>query len=453
MKVLGPEDQMVLQVKALLDMARAVPRPKITSSSSLVSYRTVPKTPPSAQKNGSNPPAVQRRGMAPTTARSSTASRPYDEGRNNSLRASRPYDERNGSLATSRPLDARNNNLLDTASRASAASSPFDERAQRLGEAAPESSIFRAAPSTPRRYEGSSSAARPPMMQVSVSRDEDDEDENDRNDGRGTRIYVSPHLVPESPKAVNLSEEALAHRSYESSFTQDVSSENALASSGGNAHAVQKAYSYDAEENCLLSESGVDSDFGKIHFPLSWNKAGLEASRGTGMPSRDIMVTRPYRGTPRAITENDRDVGIMASNSSDRWGSETVNFSTGNKERDDIMNRARAILDIHERNPELLENSPGRKTSRRSVNEDEEGPMPARKKPLIEQDLLEDGVAPLGGDWPRNKSLMPLTLREMLKDPMNNLHDIHDEAARKLNVRYSVQMVDSKVETILTCSI
>jgi len=300
----------------------------------------------------------------------------------------------------------------------------------------------------------------------------------------GTRIYVSPHHVPSTPSpdrndknnTSTLSQNAVFNRSLESSFEPDVSvselhaSKNDFSNYVGGGGRVSKAYTYDAEENCLISETGVESDYGKIHYPLSWNKAGLESSRGLGSPSREIMVTRPFR-TPETAASSSRSspspnrstssrVPLLAAysrtstHSSDKWGSETVNFSTGNRERDEVMNRARAILHAHDLQEMLAERrhhvslpsgddddqsdgvDGGGEEEKHYGGENSRSRPESTKRTLVEQELLEDGVAPLGGDWPRRhlSDVRKVSRQQMLGDPMNHLHEIHDHATQKLNV-------------------
>jgi hypothetical protein len=119
---------------------------------------------------------------------------------------------------------------------------------------------------------------------------------------------------------------------------------------------------------------------------------------------------------------------------SDKWGSETVNFSTGNKERDEVMNRARAILQANDGPTEPPEAYTGIDDGEADDSVDFGGSTNVRP---FDQDLLEDGVAPLGGKWPSaaESGRRPATVRVMLEDPMNNLRELHDGATKLLKVR------------------
>jgi hypothetical protein len=221
------------------------------------------------------------------------------------------------------------------------------------------------------------------------------------------------------------------------SFTPDVSFADVAPRSSA---PVPKSLSYDAEENCLISESGVNSEHGKIHYPLSWTKAGIEASVGSGSPSRDLVVTRPYRRQENRVGTRTVTYSVASQPgstfSSNAWGSETVNFSTGNKERDDVMSRAKAILDAHGDDMD----TGGLGSSSLAENEiADDADLDDSRDANIVQSLSEslcqeDGIAPLGGDWPRDEASRRYS-RELLLDPMNHLPIIQSEATRRLSVR------------------
>jgi hypothetical protein len=279
---------------------------------------------------------------------------------------------------------------------------------------------------------------RAPVVEVTVSIDEGEDNDNDidspsrRAGNAATRIFVSPHLVPEtSPssrnrvKGKNESEEVIAGRSFDDEpFMPDTSTEIA-----GSTSVIRKAFTYDDEENCLISDTGVDSEHGRVHFPLAWNKGLVEGDDKSSTAGRDIMVARPYRG------KSTGGVGLAHSTSgnSDKWGSETVNFSTGNKERDDVMSRARAILEANHESTESPARFAGSDDGEADDSVDFEGSTKIRP---FDQDLLEDGVAPLGGKWPSAAEIgrRPASIRVMLEDPMNNLRELHDEATKLLKV-------------------
>jgi hypothetical protein len=113
-----------------------------------------------------------------------------------------------------------------------------------------------------------------------------------------------------------------------------------------------------------------------------------------------------------------------------------VNFSTGNKERDDLMSRAKAILEAHgdDSDPQGL----GSSSVAENENTDDVDLDDSRDAKIVQSlsDSLcqEDGIAPLGGDWPRDEASRRYS-RELLLDPMNHLPVIHFEATRRLSVR------------------
>jgi hypothetical protein len=279
-----------------------------------------------------------------------------------------------------------------------------------------------------------------PVVEVTVSTDEaeDKDDDNDSSLRRAgnaeTRIFVSPHLVPEtSPssrnrrKGNNDSEDVVEGRFFDDDehFTPDTSTDIA-----GSTSVIQKAFSYDDEENCLISDTGIDSEHGRVHFPLAWNKGRVEGDDKPSTTGRDIMVTRPYRGKKSASGVS---LARSTSANSDKSGSETVNFSTGNKERDDVMSRARAILEANgSTEPPATYGGSDDGEADDSMDFGD-----GTKVRPFDQDLLEDGVAPLGGKWPSaaESGRRPGTIRVMLEDPMNNLRELHDEATQLLKVR------------------
>jgi hypothetical protein len=274
------------------------------------------------------------------------------------------------------------------------------------------------------------------VVEVTVSTDEGEEDDKDSSlriaGNAETRIFVSPHLVPEtSPssrnrrKGNNDSEEVVESRFFDDEhFAPDTSTEIA-----GSTPVGPKAFSYDDEENCLISDTGVDSEHGRVHFPLAWNTGRVEGDDKPSTNGRDIMVTRPYRGKKSA---SGGGLARSTSANSDKSVSEIVNFSTGNKERDDVMSRARAILEANgsTERPGTYEGSDDGEA------DDSVDFGDSTKVRPFDQDLLEDGVAPLGGKWPSaaESGRRPGTIRVMLEDPMNNLRELHDEATKLLKV-------------------
>lgn len=518
---------MVLQVKSLLDMARAIPRPKavvapkpktaaskpaIEETAMSSAYRAVEAvtasfqpSPLTRQQNHissqstdaagtlRDPPAMRKRPDAePFDAKSSSpSSRPFDEpspantptaaelvardAMRKSLTgdtfqpkispANRPFDERviddskgNGTFRFSQAGDSFD--LKTSGVSSSPPAEPSDGNGTtKDGESVPgqhgnDSSIFR--PQVRVTVDQPKKNARlsqlPPVLEVSVSKDESVSETLGSYVApprAGTRIYIAPHLVPASPSKVdngseenenimykeknaNVSEESVVNRSQETSFEPDNSLEVTISGQ------IFKAYSYDAEENCMITDTGVDSGQGKIHYPISWSKAGIKTAETGDSSRRDIVVTRPFRGLEPPQLCGGVEIVDCKSSSSDKWGSETVNFATGNKERDELMYRARAILQTHqfENGPrQLQQQSPEKLALSRFKDFDDPGGNRAKTK--LGHDVLEDGMAPLGGDWPSHNKGKDLSIRDMLEDPMNNLHEIHDEASKALKVNLS----------------
>jgi tetratricopeptide (TPR) repeat protein len=406
-RVLGAQDPMVLQVKGLLDMARSVPRPRVRS-------------PKQQQQQRPKSPALQHR-----------------------------------QLPTMKEEGTREGVMEPPQVRRSVKSHEFRSPTPPIAEkASPQaSSIFREKKSSSQRKR--KEVQEPPVPQITVSSEGGEEKKGDefpeRKRNKGTRIFITPHFVPEmSPqrparRPLNSSDDAVASGdNNDMSFSPDTSSEAAGA-------VLNQSYTYDAEESCLISDSGVDSEHGRIHYPLTWNKAGIQSNESESVTGHDIIVTRPFRAAPLTQNVGRGGGGLHGStstNSSKQRGSETVNFSTGNKERDDVMARARAILQAHsEQESETGEGDP---PSDEGEIDDEAYDDPTTKSSAFEQDLQEDGVAPLGGHWVSKGENGRKFTRDMLKDPMNFLPEIHDEASRQLK---KGNLVDAQYlfEMVLRC--
>lgn len=452
LRILGPDDPSTVQVRELHAMARSIPRPRPRSNSpGPRRWRSEEKvalyTPPSAPLP--EPPSVQRRTISPLM----TPLSPDSE------------DARRFVYAT--PNSRR---YVTPDSRPSAQSRPSDEGMDGLPsvDLSPKDlarEIFR---SRSEQSEKATRSATPPVLEVTVSQEQDGErskadstasrESGDAKESGATRIYMASHLVPGAPiKPVDKTEiqEGLKNASFDNAPEVDTSDDLI---SGGVATRLFRSYNYDNEENCLISDSGVDSEHGRVHFPLAWNKAGLKPiSELPTSSGRDLVVTRPFRnasfsGSPSVASE--------------KWGSETVNmgdvddtFSTGNRERDDIMSRAKAILDSHD-SPQTRSSSgsplPKRiltaqdspqtrasaeqaaaadlsmtvEPSRSTDPIDEEFDLPKDK--AVDEDLLmEDGLASLCGNWTSSEEEWKDST--MISDPMNYLPNIHEQACKLLH--------------------
>jgi Tetratricopeptide repeat len=328
----------------------------------------------------------------------------------------------------------------------------------------------------------------------------------------GTRIFVAPHIIPKSSPSRSGSRQGISpgggrdisdDPAYNSvslasdQFSPDISDEGNLAEQDDDifishkpllyGHSL-KSWSYDGEENCLIRNIGVDSDRGRIHFPLlNNNSIQLTSSQDANDftandQQRDIMVTQSIPAvsnrsiqpitssvdpeTPltsrlsQLLQQNDLKRGKNFE--SKQWGGSVV---------DEIMNRARAILDLtnissmdnDSDDEESMDNEPldsknachssqvnlSKEIQQNSITPSGSTPTLAD---VIEEEYLEDGVAPLGG---AGLSTQPCPFRkgdikELLKDPMTCLPELHREASRQLANNNPIDAVHL-FETILRC--
>jgi tetratricopeptide (TPR) repeat protein len=257
----------------------------------------------------------------------------------------------------------------------------------------------------------------PPVSEVRVSKEEEEEDyvtldQPNRSYSSETRIYVAPHLVPDSPtKRRQKDDSQIVVTGHSLEETLDLDSSGEILD--GNRSQLVRSFSYDAEESCMINDIGVDSEHGRVHYPLAWTKhdGSLAATA-----CRDIVVTRPFR---IAGTESEKTVKTA-----------DVSFSTGNESRDDVMARARALLDAHGHSVKRWNPSDSEVDS-----EGEEGSLLGARNDVYDEDLLlEDGLAPLGGSWSLSRESWeePKSVTELLGDPMNHLPDIHQVASKQL---------------------
>jgi tetratricopeptide (TPR) repeat protein len=264
---------------------------------------------------------------------------------------------------------------------------------------------------------GTSKGVLPPVSEVRVSKEEEEDDytmldQPNRSYSSETRIYVAPHLVPDSPTKRALKDDSqmvVTGLSLEDTLDLDSSGEMM----NGNRSQLPRSFSYDAEESCMINDIGVDSEHGRVHYPLAWTK--LDGSLAA-TACRDIVVTRPFR-----IAEPEREKPVKTAN---------VSFSTGNELRDDVMARARALLDAHGQSVKRWRPS----DSDADSEGEGEGLLETRNVGNDDELLLEDGLAPLGGSWSLSRESWeePRAATEMLGDPMNHLPDIHQVASEQL---------------------
>lgn len=196
-----------------------------------------------------------------------------------------------------------------------------------------------------------------------------------------------------------------------------------------------KSINFDAEEFFyLIDANGVELGNGKIHFPISWiqNKSGLPPKpvdkpddatvTGEGetqddlqpflfQSGREILVMRPY------MSKRQQPLGPPGEKGS---RVKPINFSMEDPDQDDVMSKTSTTIASNLTTPEPASNRIESDKYIRSL-----------------EVIVEDGVAPLGGNWvyrgtPRTS--VP-SRQEILNDPMNNVQRIHMEAIGELKVR------------------
>lgn len=398
-KVLGSEDGSVKQVQVLLEMARSIPVPKVPMSNSRWSggcvhndHREHVISPSSSRgvtpvEQHHSPRDAAGTVVTPTSANHSIDSRLQEAAQQNRIspgnarRSVDPPQQSGGRRSRSATPESLSRGVLSPpASKASELySNPLHEKDEWKGRQQKQHGLS----SSPKDI--TNGEKRRHIEPLSSQQIKPIPEATDSSDNRDKRIIIEPHLVPNiSPnrrRGLNISDEAVGH-SMTGELTVDTSAE-----------VVTKKNSYDAEENCLLNTSGVDSTHGRVHYP--WQASG----------GPDIVVARPYRQQEK----DSNSEGMLGQPQSD-----DPFISTGNAERDDLIHRARAILAQH------AEDRQNNNTSNRSMD----------------HDLVEDGVAPLGGEW---DAYPTKSVHSMLQDPMNHLPDIHEEASRMLSVRMNVE--------------
>lgn len=442
-EILEPEDPMVQQVKALLETAQALPRPKLrglSPSRLLHQHDSQRARSPTVQQRRKHAvraplPPITRKPNTPETLEppsltlrqtlgdSSESSRPFDEQSTSVYQYSiqrAPSRDMQPSISPLKPLEPPPDIVRTPKTLESVLSSP--------SEAQPSSPRYRQFPSPSRQTaqpavldpivslprEVSSTVATPPRLNnaaivtpSSTMNKRYDDNDGPRQDKYTTKVYLTPQLVPQSPVRVV---DAIRLRSSTDILAIDCNEDKQMLGQG------LKSFSYDAEEHCLINGSGIDSEHGRIHYPNSWSKAGLDKS-DTASVGRSIMISSPFRRrsnqtAPRLnnFKENDHKTPAYI-------------FSTGNAERDALMNRASALINKYNDETGIEKRTvEGRYPNLGSIR--------ILQKSSFDEDVLEDGIAALSGDWVREQKAPPIDI--MIKDPMNHLHSIHDEAARLL---------------------
>ncbi len=242
------------------------------------------------------------------------------------------------------------------------------------------------------------------------------------------RIRIEPFFVPEtSPIKDRLHDESNDAMGGPFSEREHVYTDKSYET------AEQQRFGYDDEESFMLRDSDGYNRHGKIHYP---NQAGMTLEHleiGAYRPA--IVATRPYRhgkDVDRITSRNSLDNGIDVA-------------STGNSDRNDVMKRARDLLAAHQLSESFQDkriddgkttnNSSSQHTIRRHTDVDQVS-RDHRRQETLDDEIMDDGVAPLGGYWPSPfDERGEISLDNMLANPTSNLAAIHAEAAMLLKVR------------------
>lgn len=270
-------------------------------------------------------------------------------------------------------------------------------------------------------------------------------EEADDHTRHSRRIRIEPFFVPEtSPikgRRYNDSNDAIGGPLSEGEhFSTDKSFETP----------EKKTFGYDDEESFMLRDVGVDSFHGRIHYPKTWQKVemAIEHSETSKDQGPDIIVTKPCRHETPKYAPSSQTNEIKGSPPRFSRHDKSAALSTGNSDRDDVMIRARALLAAHHfrESPQRggdhvahRHSSPPRDSS--GTSESDRKSSETSRQESFDQDLMEDGVAPLGGYWPsRSVERGQLTMERLLANPINNLPAIHAEASRLLKVRLRLKL-------------
>ena len=329
----------------------------------------------------------------------------------------------------------------------------------------------------------------PPVQEVTVSNDEDDDglyDPRALSKPNQTNIFISPHYVPHmSPHKVNMSSstgETPSSRTTSTFSGLPVSPDSKLEI--GNTSAIQKQYSYDVEESCMITDRLGNGGEGQLPDDYSASMPSKE----TADTNRKIMVMRPYRSSPgdhsitsptsfasgrkHMIDDDDDDSinrkGATADTRDSLYGSDmeysskTSSWSSQahRNEREVTLSRARALLQANQDNldspqvqlagkPPFL-HSPDRVKQQLFQNKGGGDD----KDESLGQDL-EDGLAPLGSsDSPSESSPQKRSFgfhRKMLTDqPETHLREIYDEASRCMKNHHYAEAIEC-FQAILQC--
>ncbi|GAX28176.1 hypothetical protein FisN_35Lh030 [Fistulifera solaris] len=261
-------------------------------------------------------------------------------------------------------------------------------------------------------------------------------EQSSREINKDARIRIEPFFVPETSP--------IKDRSHDNSIDAiggPFSESEHLYTDKNYETAEQQRFGYDDEESFMLRDSDEKSRHGRIHYPNLLQKAGMTLEGlefGTHRPA--MLVTRPYRhGTPKhASSTRTKDIDRITSPNSLDNGIDVA--STGNTDRDDVMKRARDLLTAHQLKESSQEqrkgnatNNPSSQHSFRGHTESDQESRDHRRQETLDDELMDDGVAPLGGYWPSSiEEPGEISLDSMLANPISNLAAIHADAVRLL---------------------
>ncbi|KAL7580322.1 hypothetical protein ACA910_004357 [Epithemia clementina (nom. ined.)] len=242
---------------------------------------------------------------------------------------------------------------------------------------------------------------------------------------RGTKVLVRQHHVPLSPERSD-------YRNTTSDTVADMEeSEEQDCGVHGQPQMPQNSYPFDTEENCLIGETGIDSEYGRVHIPSAWARAGLVLdAEDPEQRQREIMVTMPSRIADSSRSPERRQHLPKEKPERDHAEEKSKHYDTGNKERDEIMRRAKAFIEAYESKEKSISGDPSALLERSfSATEDTN----VSENDSVDDSLqAEDGLAKLGGDWFSSPSRRCGSVEEMLADPKNHLPEIYEEACIRL---------------------
>jgi hypothetical protein len=318
------------------------------------------------------------------------------------------------------------------------------------------------------------------MMEVNLSPvqyedDEDDRDEildeihNEVHSGseghiwrEPTKIYMTPLFVP--LYSHNRNDVTFNSNAADNNQLPDLTRSSGSETSGGS---TQRLHAYDTEESCLIVDLGVESDYGKVHYPSSWNQDVTDAAAafndlygssdegdvGVSRPlvnSHDIMVVRPFaKEFPCSKTSPDDEILFFLpkpKSLDSKPASREASVLLRTLERESDISRAKQLLAMHD-NFDVSPTGATKQTndSRRSPNRVAKT-QPANFSPprltdekCQSKNEAEDGTAALGGNWPSlstSGSIVKLT-QETMREPELHLRDIHEAGTRYLRVSTS----------------